>query len=139
MKLTNNEVLAAKGALAELSKVKLPLKASMAVARLEIKLNAPIEVFSKVRDGLFAKYEVKQGRTEGGQVELTSEQEGAIPKFSEEFAELLGMETEELAFEKVRLPEKVASTCGKCGEQTERGFEIEPSILVALEKFVEIA
>ena len=38
----------------------------------------------------------------------------------------------------VKLPEKVAATCDACHHNMDRAQEIEPAILMALEKFVEV-
>ena len=45
---------------------------------------------------------------------------------------------EEIVFDKVKLPEMVTATCDKCNHNMDKPFEVEPSILMALEKFIEV-
>ena len=79
----------------------------------------------------------KYGETdEKGNTQVKQEGEN-FPKFSEEFTELMEQEVT-VVFEKVKLPEKVASTCDKCNHNMDKTFEIEPTILIALDKFVEV-
>lgn len=137
MKVTNRELTEAKGALDKLLQEKMPVRVSWGLAKLSKKVGEPIEAFILVRDGLFKKYNVKPTQNEEGVVSLTSEVDGNLEKFSEEFKELLDL-TVELVVEKVKLPEKVAATCDKCNHNMDKQFEIEPVILMALEKFVEV-
>lgn len=129
--------MVARGSLNELLKYKLPVRVSSQAAKLGIKLKEGAEVFEKVRDGLFATYEVNRKPGENGQIELTSNQEGGMEKFTEEFNELLGLEIE-VVFEKVKLPEMIAATCDKCHHNMDKNLEIEGSILISLDKFIEV-
>ena len=61
----------------------------------------------------------------------------SFPKFVDELTELMNQEVE-VVFEKVMLPEKVAATCDKCSHNMDKMFEIEPSVLMALGKFVDV-
>jgi len=38
----------------------------------------------------------------------------------------------------VKLPEMVAATCDKCHHNMDKVLEIEPAILLSLEKFIEV-
>ena len=64
--------------------------------------------------------------------------------FSKDFAKFMGEMNElfsqevEVVFDKVKLPEKVAGTCDKCSHNMDRMLEIEPNVLMALDKFVEV-
>lgn len=69
------------------------------------------------------------------QINVDPESEN-FPKFAEELGELFAQEVE-VIFDKVKLPENVAATCDKCGHNMDKMLEIEPNILMALEKFVE--
>ena len=136
MKIRNSDVTGAKTALVELLKMKFPIKTSMEIAKLDVKLNEPVDVFVKARDGLFAAYDIKR-EVEDGQIRFTSDKEGDLREFTDKFNELFREEVE-VDFKKVKLPEKVASTCEKCHHNMDKLLEIEPSLLVALDKFVEV-
>lgn len=111
---------------------KFPVKTAYALAKLGIKLNEPLAVIDQVRKGLIDKYvpkdergrqKTKQG--DGGMVfDMPPEAEA---KLNEEFSELLDQSVE-VVFEKVKLPE------GSDGKV----IEVEPVILMALMKFVEV-
>ena len=58
-------------------------------------------------------------------------------KFVSEFNELMSLEVE-VVFDKIKLPEKISSTCDKCNHSIDKPFEIEAKILMALDKFVEV-
>jgi len=132
MKVRNLEIFQAREPLQKLMEVKLPVRASAQIAKLALALNGSLKVIDDVRNGLVKKYgEEKDGET---RVEEKSE---SFQKFIEEFNELMEME-EEVKFEKVKLPETVAATCDKCNHNMDKPFEVEPSVLMALEKFVEI-
>ena len=134
MKLINSEVFLAIQALQKIGDLKIPVKASLALAKLKIKLNeenAPIE---EVRNGLIKKYGQPDER---GGIRIKGDSSN-WSKFAEEFDELMKQETKEFVFEVVKLPEKVASTCDKCNHNMDRPLEIEPNILINLVKFVEI-
>lgn len=121
MKLTNAEILNVKGPIQQLIQQKLPIKTSLALLKLVRKLNEFLIPAEQVRDGLV--------RTYGEPDEANPNQIGVKPdsknwkKFMEEYAELLSQENE-VVFEKVSLPDTL---------------EIEPAVLMALEKFIKIA
>ena len=134
MKLNNGEIFNAWEALNKLTPegTKFPVRVSMAIVKLRTKLSEPYKEIEEVRNGLIKTY----GKEEGGQTRVDPEYEG-FPKFVEEFNELMAQEVE-VVIEKVKLPEKVATTCDKCKHNMDKMLEIEPSVLMALEKFVEV-
>lgn len=134
MKLNNGEIFNAWDALNKLTPegTKFPVMVSMGIVKLRTKLSDPYKEIEEVRNGLIKTY----GKEEGGQTRVDPEYEG-FPKFVEEFNELMAQEVE-VVIEKVKLPEKVATTCDKCKHNMDKMLEIEPSVLMALEKFVEV-
>lgn len=134
MKLKNQDVFLAREPLQKLMEIKLPVKSSYQVAKLANKLNEQLKVIDDVRNGLVKNYGEKG---EEGQMKVKSDSPN-FEKFAEEFHELMEQQVE-VVFEKVKLPEKIASTCDKCSHNMDKPFEIEPSILMALEKFVEVS
>ncbi len=133
MKVTNGEIMSCKGALEELVKVKLPVRSSLQTAKFANKVSSKLKAIEEVKNGLIKTYGEKNDK---GQTSVTPES----PKwesFVKEFNELMDIE-EEFVFEKIRLPEKVAGTCDSCKHNMDVTLQIEPSILMALEKFVEI-
>ncbi len=133
MDVKNGEIFLAREPLQKLMEVKLPVKASYQVAKLANKFNEQLKVIDEVRNNLIRNYGEKDDK---GQTVVKQESPN-FQKFVEEFTELLDQEVE-IIVEKIRLPEKVMSTCDSCHHNMDRLFEIEPSILMALEKFVEI-
>lgn len=121
MKLTNQEIFNAKEPLEKLIQEKLPVKTSYGLAKLAHKLNDQLQIIEKVRVGLFQTY--------GGphpdnprQLRVDPQSEG-FPKFANELGELMTQEVE-IVFEEVTLPDTL---------------EIEPSVLMALDRFVKVA
>ena len=138
MKLPNSAALQAKTKLVELGKLKLPVRSSVQVVKLEKKLDEMIGEFIKVRDGLFGKYEVSQ-KVVGNQISLITKNPEGQDKFNEELTELLNMETE-VVFEKIRLPEKIAATCDACKHNMDKLLELEPDVLrpLVIHNLVEV-
>ena len=138
MKVKNNEILNAVGALNKLLEVKLPVRTSFQIAKLASKIKEPLEAFNKVRDGLVKTYGVtsEQGTTPGSTIIKTKNPED-LQKFADEFEELMNQETE-LVVDTIKLPEKVAATCDACHHNMDKSLEIEPAILVALERFISV-
>ncbi len=135
MKLTNGEIYIAKEPLQQVMGQKFPVMVSYKLAKLASKLNEQLKVIEEVRNGLIKKYgEVD----EKGQTSVKQDGENWA-KFVEEFNELMTHEVEIPSLvEKVKLPEKVASTCDKCNHNMDKALEIEPQILMALDKFIEV-
>ena len=134
MKLNNGEIYYAWEALNKLTPegTKFPVKVSLGIVKLRTKLKDPFNEIEEVRNGLVKTY----GEEKGGQVTVDPESKNYV-KFTEEMNELFTQETE-IVIEKFKLPEKVAATCDKCSHNMDKMLEIEPSVLMALEKFVEV-
>jgi len=145
MKVKNEELYSANNALGKLVDIKLPLRASLQVAKLTTKIADKLKPIEEVRKGLIKSNEIVGG--EGGGIKSSKEEHKdwdyskAIPenveKFINEFNELMAME-EEFAFEKIKLPENIASTCDACKHNMSKSLEIEPRILMALDKFITL-
>jgi len=121
MKLTYNEIITAQDALKKLQDKPIPVKQSIVIAHLIRKFTDLMNDFATVRDGLKTRYGVNYVR-DGDMVNFASEIEGNAAKFKDELNELLNQEIE-VVFTKITLPDNL---------------EVEPSILVALEKFINI-
>jgi len=132
MKLKNGEIFNAAQPLSKLMDEKFPVKVSLGLAKLVNKLNVELKAIEEVRQGLIKRY----GKEEEGQLKVDPEDENYAP-FIEALNELFDQEVE-VVFDVVKLPEKVAATCDKCSHNMDKMLEIEPGILVALEKFVTI-
>jgi len=135
MKLNNGEIFASAEPLKKLLEVKLPVKSSLALARMANKLNEQLKIIEDVRNGLVRTYG-KEDIKQKGQLRVDPEDEN-FSKFAEEFQELMNQEVE-VVFDKVKLPEKVIAKCEKCEAIIEKPLEIEASVLMALEKFIEV-
>ena len=135
MKLKNGEIWRAYPQLVELSKVKLPVKPSIGVAKLANKLQQPYVVVDGERGKLVAKYGKENEEGRGISIGVESENWAV---FIQELDEMFDMEwDEDIKFDKVKLPEKVAGTCDKCNHNMDVVLQIEPEILIPLEeKFV---
>ena len=131
MQLTNREVFSAKEPLEKLLEEKFPVKVSYGLAKLASKLNDQFEIIEKVRNGLVKTYGEAD---EDNQVIVKSDSKN-FPKFAKELDELFEQKIE-LVVATVMLPEKVTTTCDKCSHTIDKMFEIEPSILMALDKFI---
>lgn len=130
MKLKNKEILNANEPLGNLMRERFPVKTSFALVKLATSLKAPIENFEATRKSLIQKYDIT---VEEGQVKST--QEDGVEKFISEVNEL-GEEEVDVKIEKFSLPEKVSATCDACKHNMDRPLEIEPIVLMALEKFI---
>ena len=140
MKLKNGEIFQAIEPMKKLMQEKMPVKVSWQLAKLINKLNEPLKAIDDVRNGLIKQYGIQDG---GGQIKVEQKTKDGkdnpkFQKFVTEMNELFEQEVE-VVFDKVKLPERVASTCDACHHNMDRPFEVEPSILMALEKFVEVA
>ena len=138
MKATNGELYGVNGALGRLAEIKLPVKTSLQVAKLASKVGDKLRPVEEVKKGLVKTYEIYSEPGEaGGEILKTKGDDGELKKFIEEFNELL-LQEDEFVFEKIRLPEKVTGTCDACKHNMDVTFQLEPRILMALEKFVEV-
>ena len=120
MKLTNGEIFNAKEPLSKLIQEKLPVKTSYGLAKLASKLDAQLGVIEKVRQGLIQTYGEKDPDNPM-QIRVDPQSEN-FPKFAEEYGELMAQEVE-IVFDVVTLPDTL---------------EVEPSTLMALDKFVKV-
>lgn len=123
MKLTNGDLFTASGPLKTLIAMKFPVAVSFKLAKMANKLNDSLKSIEDVRNGLINKY---GEQNEKGQTAV-SEDSPNFAKFVSEFNDLMAIEVE-VVIEKVKLPEEVDG----------RPLEIEPSLLMALEKFVDV-
>lgn len=137
MELKNGEIWKAYPQLAELSKIKLPVKCSLGVATLANKLSQPYTVIEGERVKLVRKYGKEDETTK--QLSISVEDENWMA-FIKDLEELLDTQWgEEIKFEKIILPEKIAGTCDKCNHNMDVVFQIEPETLMPLVgKFVEV-
>jgi len=120
VKLTNGEIFNAKEPLDKLLSEKLPVKTSYGLAKLAAKLNDQLQVIEKVRNGLIQTYG-EQDPDNPMQTRVLP-QSGGFPKFMGELGELMNQEVE-IVFDVVTLPDTL---------------EVEPSVLMALDKFIKI-
>ncbi len=135
MKLNNGEIFMAREPLQKLMEQKFPVMVSYKLAKMVSKLNEQQKVIDEVRNGLIKTY----GKPDKDNPQQISVPQGGkdFPKFMEEFGQLMEQEIE-IVFDKVKLPEKVAATCDKCSHNMDKALEIEPNVLMALDKFVEV-
>ena len=135
MKLNNGEIFVAREPLQKLMEQKFPVMVSYKLAKMVSKLNEQMKVIDDVRNGLIRTY---------GKPDKDNPQQIAVPPGSKDFAKFIGEVNElfsqevEVVFDKVKLPEKVAATCDKCSHNMDKSREIEPNILMARDKFVEV-
>ena len=120
MKLTNGEIYNAKEPLQKLMANKFPVKVSYGLAKLAAKLNDQLQVIEKVRQGLIETYGEKDPNN-SQQIRVTPQSDG-FKKFAEEYGELMSQAVE-VVLDPVTLPDTL---------------EVEPAILMALEKFVKV-
>jgi hypothetical protein len=123
VKLSNGEIFAASKPLESLSKEKMPLKPSYRIAMLVKKLSSQLEVIEKIRIGLVQKYGEKNEKGDVSIQQNTSNWFLFIGEMNELFAQEV-----EIEFEKIELPSEVDG----------KAFNIEPSVLISLEKFIDI-
>lgn len=123
MKLSNGEIFAASKPLETLSKEKLPLKPSYRIAMLIKNLSSQLEVIEKIRIGLVGKYGEKNDKGDASIQPNTSNWFLFIGEMNELFIQEV-----EIEFEKIELPAEVDG----------KAFNIEPSILLSLDKFIEV-
>ena len=121
MKISNAEIYNATEPLKALLKIKMPVKTSYALIQLTHKLKPQMDVIEQVRQKLIIEHGEPDEKRPGA-TKITPEMAG-FPEFAEELGELLGQEYELQDFVKVRLPDTI---------------EIEPYILMALERFIEL-
>lgn len=121
MKLTNGDIFSVREPLQRLVNEKLPVLISYKLAKLANKLNEHFQIIEGVRQGLIKKYGAPTG--DGSGIEVKRDSENWV-RFVEEFNELLAQEVE-LVVEKVKFANVT--------------LDIEPSVLMALEQFIEVS
>ena len=121
MKVTNGELFNAKEPLNGLLEAKLPVRASMALVQMAKKLNDTLGQAEEVRNGLIKKWG-EPDPTNPSQMWVAPDSPN-MPKFKEEYEELLAMETE-IIFNTVDLPSDI---------------ELSGKDFIALEKFITIS
>jgi len=120
MKITNGEIYNTKDPLSKLMAAKLPIKTCFKLAEIAQLLSNHISIIGQMKDKLITTYGTLP--KEGPQRPAINPTDEAWPKFAEELGELLAQEIE-LEFDVVKLP---------------LNFEIEPYVIFALEKFVQL-
>ena len=124
MEITNGEVFNATKTLEELFTMELPVRTSMSVAKLSIKLSELFKSIDKVRNGLVTRYGSPDVKT--NQITITPDSEN-WPKFISELNELMEQKVE-IVFDKIKLPQVIEG----------KPLMIKPSSLAMLDKFVEL-
>ena len=137
MKLNNGEVLSASRALAEIRKLKLPVKVSSDLVKMALKLDEPIKAYDEVRKGLVETYKIYAEKDGDQDLIKTKGKTEDLQKFMDEINELLNLETE-VVVTKVKLPEKIAGTCDACSHNMDVPLLIEGDILLSLDKLIEV-
>jgi len=112
---------------------KFHVKVSYNLAKLAQKLDGPTKVVDETRKALVQKH----GKSEKGGQPTIQPNTPAMEAFSEEWAVLMTEEVE-VDCEKVKLPDKIASTCDKCHHNMDKPYEIEGVVLLSLDKFIEV-
>ena len=135
MKLNNGEIWMAREPLGKLMEQKFPVMVSYRLAKMASKLNEQLKIIDDVRSGLIKTHGVAD-KDNPKQMSVPLGSKG-FDKFMDELAELMNQEIA-VEFDKVKLPEKVGGTCDSCNHNMDRMLEIEPNVLVALDKFVEV-
>ena len=125
MELINGEIFNAREPLGKLMEQKFPVKTAYGLAKMANKLNEQFNIIEQVRNGLIKTYG-EADKNNPQQISVKQDGEN-FQKFVEEITELMNQEVE-VVIEKVKLPEMVDG----------KPLEIEPNILMALEKFVEV-
>jgi hypothetical protein len=119
MKVSNGDIFNAREALQTLIKERLPVKVSYRLARLAKKVSDQLTIIEEVRTNLVKQY----GETdENGNLSIKPGAKNMAP-FLTDFNELMGQEVE-IDADIIKLPED--------------GLTIEPSVLLALDKFIEV-
>ena len=115
MRIKNGELMQAKGPLAELVKIKFPVKTAFALARMARKIEEYSKPIEECRDNLIRQY---GDEDEPGHWTIKPNN-SKWQQFAAEFNELMEMETE-IVLETIPLPD----------------CTVAPEMLIPLEKFV---
>lgn len=124
MKVTNQEIYEAWEPLKKLAEKPFPIKISYSLAKLANKIRGQYEVIEEVRSGLVKKH----GKVnEVGELTVDRKDTENWDKFMDEYDVLMKDEST-LPFDKVIISIR----------EGENPIQVEPEILMALEKFVEV-
>ena len=146
---TCGEIYVARESLNQLMQQKFPIRVSYKLAKLAKIFQAELTVFEGLRNALIKESGVVdesgpnkfiipshiEERDDKDEVVMVANPNMA--KFNEEISELMAQEVK-MVVEKVKLPEKVASTCDKCHNNMDKDLEIEPAVLMNLDEFIEV-
>ena len=120
MLVTNADIFNTKESMQKLLRVKMPVKVSLELVKMTRILSVLHADIDQVRDGLIQHYGEQDEKRPGG-AKITPDMAG-FSGFAEEFGQLMEKEVE-VDINVVKIPSTI---------------EIEPYVLIALEKFVEI-
>lgn len=134
LKIKNQVIFLSGNAIQRLGEIKLPVKTSLAVARLALKLTDAVKPIEKVRKDIVKEYLPLKKGDDNKEIPLTPEQQSELEK---KVNELMEEETDLGEISKIKLPELVSSTCDKCHHNMDKPLEIESNILAILEPFIE--
>lgn len=131
MEVTNGDIYSSRESLQIMVGMRLPIKVSLQVVKLVGKLNVVLDEVDQVRNRLVQDYGEEN---KGGVQEVIPPNDPRgrpkspnFEKFDVEFKELMA-QTVEIDMKKIRLPSEVDG----------KPLQIEPSILMALEKFLDV-
>ncbi len=153
---TSGEIFAVREPLSQLMQQKWPMGTSFKLATLAKTIQEELKVIEDLRNALIKEYGVAdeanpnqitvptiieklddKGKPviEKGKPVMVANPN--LAKFLDEVSELMKQEVK-MVVEKVKLPEMVASTCDACKHNMDKVREIEPAVLLLLDKFVEV-
>ena len=135
MKVKNHIIYLAGNTIQRLGEVKLPVRTSLAVAKLTIKLVDAQKPIEQVRKDIVKEYLPLKKDDKGVDIPLTEIQQKELEA---KVNELMEEETDLDQKDKIKLPEMVSSTCDKCHHNMDKPLEIESNILAVLEPFLEV-
>ena len=135
MKVKNHIIYLAGNTIQRLGEVKLPVRTSLAVAKLTIKLVDAQKPIEQVRKDIVKEYLPLKKDDKGVNIPLTEIQQKELEA---KVNELMEEETDLDQKDKIKLPEMVSSTCDKCHHNMDKPLEIESHILAVLEPFLEV-
>lgn len=124
MKVLNGEIFAAQKPLEALSKERLPIKSSYKIAKLIKECASHLDIIEKLRIGLVQRYGEKD---EKGSYSIKQDTDNWF-KFIEEMNILFAQEVDIELENKIEIPFEVDG----------KSINVEPSVLIALDKFIEI-
>jgi len=153
---TSGEIYAAREPLTQLMQQKFPIGVSFKLAKLAKTVQEELKVIEELRNALIKEYGVadeknpnqitvptiiekldEKGKPIMDKGKPVMEANPNLSKFLDEVNELMAQEVK-MVIEKVKLPEMVASTCEACHHNMDKALEIEPAVLLLLDKFIEI-